>query len=60
MGSIASPSVYMEKSEITYINQEIYHDSFFYARYIDSIFLMYTGREEKQNNFLTKFNMMHH
>ena len=42
----------------TYIYPEINNDSFFYAIYIDDIFLIHTDRGTKLN-FLTNFNIIH-
>ena len=45
--------------ENTNIYPEIQNNSFFYARYMDEIFMICTGREAKLNNFLANLNMMH-
>ena len=43
----------------THIYPEINNDCIFYARYIDDIFLIYTGGETKLDEFLTNLNMKH-
>ena len=43
----------------TNICLEIKNDCVIYARYIDNIFIIFTGKEVKLNNFLTDLNMMH-
>ena len=62
MGTVAAPSyatIYMGEFEETYIYPEINNDCLFYARYIDDIFLIYTGGETKLMDFLTNLNTKH-
>ena len=62
MGTIAAPSyatIYMDKFENTHIYPKIKNDCLFYARYIDDIFMIYTGGDAKLNNFLNDLNMTH-
>ena len=60
MGTVAASSyatIYMDKFENIHIYPEIKKDCFFDIRYIDDIFIIYTGAEIKLNNFLSKLNM---
>ena len=62
MGTIAAPSyatIYMGHFEEKHIYPEINNDCLFYTRYIDDIFLIYTGGERKLIEFLTKLNTAH-
>ena len=62
MGTVAAPSyatIYMGHFEETHIYPDINNDCLFYARYIDDIFLIYTGGETKLDEFLTNLNMKH-
>ena len=62
MGTIAAPSyatIYMGHFEEKHIYPELNNDSLFYTRYIDEIFLIYTGGERKLIEFLTKLNTAH-
>ena len=57
MGTIAAPSyatIYMGRFEMLHIYPEINRDCLFYARYIDDIFLIYTGENEKANTSLDR------
>ena len=49
----------MGNFEETHIYPEINNDCPFYARYIDDIFLIYTGGETKLDEFLTNLNTKH-
>ena len=44
---------------LKYIYPDINNDCPFYARYIDDIFLIYTGGETKLDEFLTSLNTKH-
>ena len=62
MDTITVPSyttIYMDKSENTNFYTEIKNDYFFYARYIDVIFIITTGDETKLINFQTNLNIGH-
>jgi len=62
MGTIAAPSyatIYMGKFETQFIYPEIDSDCLFYARYIDDIFLIYTGGDTKLKQFLKDLNTKH-
>ena len=62
MGTIAAPSyatIYMGRFETKYIYPEINGDCLFYARYIDDIFLIYTGDDTKLKKFLQDLNTKH-
>ena len=62
MGTVAAPSyatIYMGNFEETHIYPDIDNDCPVYARYIDDIFLIYTGGEKKLDEFLTNINTKH-
>ena len=62
MGTIAAPSyatIYMGKFETQFIYPEIDSDCLFFARYIDDIFLIYTGGDTKLKQFLKDLNTKH-
>ena len=62
MGTSAAPSyatIDMGHFEEKHIYPEINNDCLFYTRYIDDIFLIYTGGERKLIEFLTKLNTAH-
>ena len=62
MGTIAAPSyaaIYMGKFETQFIYPEINSDCLFYARYIDYIFLIYTGGDTKLKQLLKDLNTKH-
>ena len=62
MGTVAAPSyatIYMGNFEETHIYPDIDNDCPFYARYIDDIFLIYTGGEKKLDEFLKNINTKH-
>ena len=62
MGTIAAPSyatIYMGRFETLNIYPEINRECLFYARYIDDIFLIYTGENAKLTQFLIELNTKH-
>ena len=62
MGTIAAPSyatIYMGRFETLHIYPDINRDYLFYARYIDDIFLIYTGENAKLTQFLIDLNTKH-
>ena len=62
MGTIAAPSyatIYMGRFVTLHIYPEINRDYLFYARYIDDIFLIYTGENAKLTQFLIDLNTKH-
>ena len=62
MGTVCAPSyatIYMGEFEETFIYPEIKDYCKFYARYMDDIFFIYTGGEEKLHDFLTNLNTKH-
>ncbi len=62
MGTIAAPSyatILMGKFEETHIYPIIGSDCVFYARYIDDIFFVYTGSDDKLTQFLMTLNTVH-
>lgn len=59
MDTIAAPSyatIFMDKFEETHIYPFICNNYIFYARYINDIFFIYTGNEEKLTEFLMTLN----
>ena len=62
MGTVAAPSyatIYMGYFEEKFIYPIINSECLFYTRYIDDIFLIYTGGEAKLIEFLTNLNTLH-
>ena len=62
MGTVATPSyanIFMGLFEETHIYPHIDEDCLFYARFIDDIFMIYTGGLDKLNAFLTLLNSLH-
>ena len=62
MGTVAAPSyanIFMGSFEEKFIYPAISNDCLFYARYIDDIFLIYTGDECKLEEFFRNINRVH-